>query len=60
MNLPISNGVDAAGNMLRFYSVQIAPTLLGASSGNGGRIGSPGRERQSWFASAVEAVAAPR
>ena len=50
MNLPISNGVDAAGNMLRFYSVQIAPTLLGASSGNGGgsarlveRPGSPAR-----------------
>ena len=29
MNLPISNGVDAAGNMLRFYSVRIAPTLFG-------------------------------
>lgn len=57
MNLPISNGVDAAGNMLRFYSVQIAPTLLGASSGNGG--GSARLvERQNWFASAGEAVAA--
>ena len=30
----------------------------GPSSGNGGGIGSPGRERQSWFASAGEAIAA--
>jgi predicted DNA-binding WGR domain protein len=58
MNLAYLERVDPARNMLRFYAIRIAPTLRGASSGNGGGFGSPGRERQSWFVSAGEAVAA--
>jgi len=38
--------------MLRFYAIRIAPTL------DWGRIGSPGRERQSWFTSEADALAA--
>ena len=60
MNLAYLERVDPARNMLRFYAIRIAPTLFGewAVVREWGRIGSPGRERQSWFASAGEAVAA--
>ena len=60
MNLAYLERVDPARNILRFYAIRIAPTLFGewAVVREWGRIGSPGRERQSWFGSAGEAVAA--
>ena len=52
MNLTYLERVDPARNMLRFYAIRISPTLFGewAVVREWGRIGSPGRERQSWFA----------
>jgi predicted DNA-binding WGR domain protein len=60
MNLAYLERVDPARIMLRFYAIRIAPTLFGewAVVREWGRIGSRGRERQSWFGSAGEAVAA--
>jgi predicted DNA-binding WGR domain protein len=60
MNLTYLERVDPARNMLRFYAIRISPTLFGewAVVREWGRIGSPGRERQSWFASESEAVEA--
>ena len=60
MNPAYLERVDPARNMLRFYAVRIALTLFGewAVVREWGRIGSPGRVRQSWFAIAGEAIAA--
>lgn len=57
MNLAYLERVDPARNMLRFYAIRIVPTLFGEWAVVWeGPIGSPGRE--SWFASAGEAVVA--
>lgn len=60
MNLAYLERVDPGRNMLRFYAIRIAPTLFGewAVVREWGRIGSPGRERQTWFASEADALAA--
>lgn len=59
-NLAYLERVDPARNMLRFYAIRIAPTLFGewAVVREWGRIGSPGREQQRWFASEADALAA--
>ena len=44
--------VDPSRRMMRFYAIWIAPTLFGewAMVREWGRVGSPGRLRESWFA----------
>jgi predicted DNA-binding WGR domain protein len=60
MNLAYLERVDPARNMLRFYAIRIAPTLFGewAVVREWGRIGAPGRQRHSCFASEADALAA--
>jgi predicted DNA-binding WGR domain protein len=43
--------VDPSRRMMRFYAIWIAPTLFGewAMVREWGRVGSPGRLRESWF-----------
>ena len=43
--------VDPSRRIMRFYAIWIAPTLFGewAMVREWGRVGSPGRLRESWF-----------
>jgi predicted DNA-binding WGR domain protein len=51
MELAYLEKVDPSRRMMRFYAIWIAPTLFGewAMVREWGRIGSPGRLRESWF-----------
>lgn len=52
--------VDPARNMARFYRLAVQPTLFGewALILEWGRIGSPGRAREIWYACEADAQAA--
>ena len=51
MELAYLEKVDPSRRMMRFYAIWIAPTLFGewAMVREWGRVGSPGRLRESWF-----------